>query len=92
MKSKYLLLQSQRSVSFEAPCNKLFFYGDELLGLYPNYQGGLPLIGCSQLLIQYICSYPPYMEAISSIHNPRKHHAVVTGTPHIIGFKIYNEK
>jgi len=27
----------------------------------PNHQaGGLPIVGCLRLLIQYICSYPPY--------------------------------
>jgi hypothetical protein len=39
--------------------------------------GGLPLISCPLLLIQYFCSYPPHMDAISSIHNLRAHHAVL---------------
>ena len=35
------------------------FYGKELLA--PNPQtGGLPLVGCPRLLIQYIRSCPPY--------------------------------
>jgi hypothetical protein len=29
--------------------------------------GGPPLFGCSRLLIQYIRSYPPYLEAVSYI-------------------------
>jgi hypothetical protein len=33
--------------------------------------GGPPLFGCSQLLIQYICSYLPYLEAFSSVHSLR---------------------
>jgi hypothetical protein len=31
--------------------------------------GGPPLVGSPRLLIQYICSYPPYLEAVSSIRN-----------------------
>ncbi|KAJ4428508.1 hypothetical protein ANN_24550 [Periplaneta americana] len=47
----------------------------------PNPQaGGPPLIGCPRLLIQYIRSYPPYLEAVSSIRNLRTCHAVVIGT------------
>ena len=26
--------------------------------------GGLPLIGCLRLLLQYICSCPPYLEDV----------------------------
>jgi hypothetical protein len=45
----------------------------------PNPQaGGPPPVGCPRLLIQYIRSYPPYMEAVSSIRNLRTRHAVVT--------------
>jgi hypothetical protein len=48
----------------------------------PNPQaGGPPLVGCPLLLIQYICSYPPYMEAVSSIRNLSTRHAVVTRDP-----------
>ncbi|KAJ4442813.1 hypothetical protein ANN_04406 [Periplaneta americana] len=39
--------------------------------------GGPPLIGCPRLLIQYIHSYSPYLEAVSSIRNLRTRHAVV---------------
>jgi hypothetical protein len=31
--------------------------------------------------MQYIHSYPPYLEAFSSIRNLRMHHAVVTRDP-----------
>jgi hypothetical protein len=45
----------------------------------PNPQAGWsPLVGCPELLIQYIRSYPPYLEAVSSIRNLRTRHAVVT--------------
>jgi hypothetical protein len=40
--------------------------------------GGPPTVGCPRLLIQYIRSYPPYLEAVSSVRNPRTRHAVVT--------------
>jgi hypothetical protein len=43
--------------------------------------GGLPVVGSLQLLIQYICSYPPYLESVSSIRNLRTSHAVVTREP-----------
>jgi hypothetical protein len=48
----------------------------------PNPQaGGPPTVGCPQLLNQHIRSYPPYLEAASSIRNPRTRHAVVTVDP-----------
>ncbi|KAJ4452211.1 hypothetical protein ANN_03729 [Periplaneta americana] len=54
----------------------------------PNPQaGGPPLIGCPRLLIQYIRSYPPYLEAVSSIRNLRTRHAVVIGT-HNMGGRV----
>jgi hypothetical protein len=59
-------------------CNKLIFYGEELLAQHPTQASGPPLVDCPQLLIQYIRSYPPYQEAVSSICNLRKHQEVVT--------------
>ena len=45
----------------------------------PNPQAGWPPhVGCPRLLIQYICSYPTYLEAVSSTLNLRTCHAVVT--------------
>jgi hypothetical protein len=38
------------------------------------------LVSGLRLLIQYIHSYPPYLEAVSSIWNPGMCHAVVTET------------
>jgi hypothetical protein len=50
--------------------SKLIFQGDELLDPRPTPQtGGPPLVGCPRLLIQYNRSYPPYLEAASSIRN-----------------------
>jgi hypothetical protein len=55
------------------------FYGGGLLAPPSNPQAGGPHpVGCSRLLIQYICSYPPYLEAVFSICNLRMRHAVVT--------------
>jgi hypothetical protein len=48
----------------------------------PNPEaGGPPLVGCPRLLIQYIRSCPPYLEAFSSIRNLKTRHAVVTRDP-----------
>jgi hypothetical protein len=47
-----------------------------------NPQGEiLPPVGCPLLLIQYIRSYPPYLEAVFYICNLRTRHAVVTRDP-----------
>jgi hypothetical protein len=47
-----------------------------------NPQAGRPpLVDCPRLLIQYNCSYPPYLEAASSIHNLGTHHGMVTSNP-----------
>jgi hypothetical protein len=47
----------------------------------PNPQAGGPsLVGCLRLLIQYIHSYPPYLEGIS-IRSLRTRHAVVISDP-----------
>jgi hypothetical protein len=45
----------------------------EVVSPTPNPQaGGPPLVSCPQLLIQYIRSYPLYLEGVSSIRNLRK--------------------
>jgi hypothetical protein len=46
------------------------------LTLNPQF-GRPPLVGCPRLLIQYIRSNPPYLEAVSSIRNLRTRHAVM---------------
>jgi hypothetical protein len=40
------------------------------------------------VLIQYIRSYPPYLEAVSSIRNLTTRHAVVTGDTLNMGFGV----
>jgi hypothetical protein len=74
-----------QSVHFQGPCTYFatnMFYGGEVVSLPPNPQaGGPPPVGCPRLLIQYIRSYPPYLEAISSIRDSRTRHAIVTRDP-----------
>jgi hypothetical protein len=58
------------------------FYGVGLLALSHKPQPGEPpLVSCPRLLVQYIHSYPPYLEAVSSIRNLRTHHVVLTDDP-----------
>jgi hypothetical protein len=58
----------------------------------PNPQaGGSPPVGCPRLLIEYIRSYPPYLEAVSSIRNLRTRHAVVTVDPLNMDFKVHTQ-
>jgi len=48
----------------------------------PNTQAGVPLlVGCLQMLIQYICSYLLHVNAILSIRTQRMRHAVMTRDP-----------
>jgi hypothetical protein len=48
----------------------------------PNPEtGGPPLVGCPRLIIRYIRSYHPYLEAVFSIGNLRTRHAMVTRDP-----------
>jgi hypothetical protein len=42
---------------------------------------GPTLVVCPRLLTQYIRSYPPYLEAVSSIHKLKTCHAVMTRVP-----------
>jgi hypothetical protein len=68
--------------------NKLILY-DEMFYPTPNsHAGGPPLVGCPRLLIQYIRSYPPYLEAVSSVLNPRTRRAVVTRDPPNVGYTL----
>jgi hypothetical protein len=58
------------------------FLGQGVVSPMANPQAwGPPLVGCPRLLIQYIRSYPPYLEAAPSIGNLRTRHAVVTRDP-----------
>jgi hypothetical protein len=40
--------------------------------------GRQPLVGYPLVLIQYICSYPPYLEDVTSISSLRTCHAMVS--------------
>jgi hypothetical protein len=58
-----------------------FIFRREVFSPSPNPQaGGRPLVGCPRLVILYIHNYPRYLEAASSIRNPRTRHIVVTRT------------
>jgi len=53
-------------------------YSEGLLALYPTFK----LVSCPWLPNDNdICSYPLYVEAASSMHNLRTHHAAVTKRP-----------
>jgi hypothetical protein len=66
---------------FPAFRNMLVFYGEELLALCETPKAGEPpLVCCPRLLVQYIRSYPPYLQAVSSTRNLRTRH-VVTRDP-----------
>jgi hypothetical protein len=59
--------------------NKYWILPGRVVSPPPNPQaGGPPTVSCPRLFIQYIRSYPPYLEAVSSIRNPRTRHAVLT--------------
>jgi hypothetical protein len=61
--------------------HNIFFYV-ELLAPHPIPQAAGPLfISHPWLLIQFICSYPPYLEDVSSICNLRMGHAMMKGKP-----------
>jgi hypothetical protein len=60
----------------------LFSYSGELIASCPTPEALVPhLVGCTWLLIQYSCSYPPYLEAVTIICNQRTCHAAVTTDP-----------
>jgi hypothetical protein len=66
------------------------FYGGGGVSPPPNPQaGGSPTVGCPRLLIQYIRSYPPNLEPVSSVRNPRTRHTVVTVDPLNMAFLSY---
>jgi hypothetical protein len=55
--------------------NKLIFYGEELLAPRPTSK-------LEDYPLSAVRSYPPYLEAVSSIRNRRTRHVVVTRDPH----------
>jgi hypothetical protein len=52
-----------------------------VISLRPNQVRGPSFVGCPRLIIQDVCSYPPYMEAVSSILSLSTHNVVVTRDP-----------
>ena len=68
--SVFLLLGSYRRISLIPRAltifrNSINFLRWGVVSISPNSQaGGPPLVGCPRLLIQYIRSYPPYVEAV----------------------------
>jgi hypothetical protein len=68
------------SVTFH---NNFLFRWGVIPSLNPIYRKP-PLIGCPRLLFQCFRSYPLYLEAVSSICNPRTRHVMMTGShiPH----------
>jgi hypothetical protein len=73
--------------------NKYWVLRGRVVSPPPNPQAGRPpTVGCPRLLIQYIRSYPPYLEAVSSIRNPRTRHAVVTVDPLNMDATCYRTK
>jgi hypothetical protein len=67
----------------------LIFYDEELLAPRPTQAEGPPFFLCQRLFIQYIRTYPPYLEDVSSIRNLRTRHAVVTWDPPNMGILVY---
>jgi hypothetical protein len=62
-------------------CNMMTFMVEKQSAPPIRQAGRLPLAGCLQMLIQCICSYPPYLESFSFVHNLWTNHAVVTWDP-----------
>jgi hypothetical protein len=59
----------------------LFFWWGAVIPM-PNLQAGGPsFVDCPWLLIQFIHTYSPYLEAISSIHNLKMCHVMVKEIP-----------
>jgi hypothetical protein len=66
--------------------NKLFFFTVVVSPSQPQAEWS-PTVGCPRLFIEYIRSYPPYLEAVSNNRNLRTRHAVVTGDPLNMGYR-----
>lgn len=63
--------------SFATLINVIIFKQRDVIP-YPTITGKPPLIGCPRQNSRYIYRYTPYLEAISSILNPRKNHVIAT--------------
>jgi hypothetical protein len=78
---KFYFFSSLRScVTFR---NKMFFFiqWGVVISTPNRHSGGSSIVVYPRLLTQYIRSYPPYLEVVSSIRNPRTRQAVVTKDP-----------
>jgi len=49
--------------------------------------GGPPILSCQELLVLYLCSYPQYLEFVSSVCNLKACLVTMTGTPLIMATK-----
>jgi hypothetical protein len=58
------------------------FCGGGLLAHSPSQKPEDHPVGSPQMRTEYICNYPPHLEAISSIRHMRTHHCVVTRGSH----------
>jgi hypothetical protein len=72
--------------------NKRFLWR-EVVSYMTNNQSERPsFVGCPEMLIQYICCYPPYMEAVSSTFNLKGRHVLVITDPLYMEFKCRTQK
>jgi hypothetical protein len=71
-------MQPNSKAASEKFHNVLDFNGEELAKHPASRMKNRPLSPVCQLLIQYICHYPQYLEAISSISSMRKFYTMVT--------------
>jgi hypothetical protein len=60
--------------------NTLHFYGTELSESRQLLAREPPHVVSLCMIVQYICSYTPYLQAVSSIRNVNMRHEVVTRT------------
>ena len=70
----------QSTYTFPSHLVTLTSYGEELSAPYPTPPpptGGPPTVGCPRLLIQYVHSHPPSLEAAPCIHNVWTCHSIV---------------
>jgi hypothetical protein len=81
-----LRLFIQRIRPSPKPCvtfrNNINFLRREVVRPTPESEAGVvPLVGCPQLLIQYIRRYPAYLDAVYSICTLNTRHSLATRDP-----------
>jgi hypothetical protein len=83
---------SPRPKPFVTFRNKLiFFLRWRVVRPTPNTQAwGTPLIGCPRLVVKYIRSYLPFLEAVPSIRNLRRHGMMARDPPNIVSYNNVN--